>query len=341
MNNHSVEAVRASQSNLNQVTDLIATLKEEESDLKFFLVIAAEAGKALLEENQRSQNQLEELLENNKKVAKTSVLECRLASSEAKIEELEEELENYTRRQEDHIKKSTETEAQLPNKRNTATKSKIFQEAKPSVCASTQTAYIDGPPIMKFPTLLMELAQLKSQQIKMMDIIKELADKLQYCPIHDHNQHNETTPIILKRETQGKVSYKEDTNKTFHRHKQKNKLSVSLQVCKAKREHHKILEPVKTTMVITESQNYQIHNLNPLPDIPPLQLNQSTLSNLRAMRGPPMNAKIRDKNKNLEAFFIKTFYKGLMILKPSSTSQETPVAPLTLPDNQLIQLNPF
>ncbi|KAG8283500.1 hypothetical protein J6590_014019 [Homalodisca vitripennis] len=84
-------------------------------------------------------------------------------------------------------------------------------------------------------------------------------------------------------------------NKTLHRHKQNNKLSVSLQVRKAKREHHTILEPVNTTMVITEVQNSQIHNLNPLSDIPPLQLNQSTLSNLRAMRGPPMNARIREE----------------------------------------------
>ncbi|KAG8259202.1 hypothetical protein J6590_014673 [Homalodisca vitripennis] len=126
-----------------------------------------------------------------------------LASSEAKIEELEEELENYSRRLEDNIEKSTETEAQLAKekqynheiqniceehdklqdkhireyeskisilndtilrlKREASERNLTSQhEAKPSVCAGTQTANIDEPPIMKSPTLLMELAQLKS-----------------------------------------------------------------------------------------------------------------------------------------------------------------------------------
>ncbi|MFU7503052.1 MAG: hypothetical protein ACE1S7_06655 [Candidatus Tisiphia sp.] len=81
----------------------------------------------------------------------------------------------------------------------------------------------------------------------MVDTIKELGKKIQYCHKPDQNQQNEASPTSLTRETQVPVNHTKVNrpslpnltrkHKTFQRCKPNNKFSVSLQVHKSKREH--------------------------------------------------------------------------------------------------------
>ena len=234
--------------NLKQITERIVSLNEDETDLNNSLSLAAEAGKALLEENEDLKIRLHNQVEENRQLKINSLAaECKLAGSEARLEEMEEQVSKYTRKIEDLTQKLAETETQilkymakiLKEKKNSLETQNIFEEhdkqqaqhisdqdakihslekiifglknemsyqnitnhreeIQPMVSTGTQTTWHDVSQTLSSSILLTEL---KSQQVNIIDAIKELDEKMQF---HCSNVSpiSAPTPVSYNRKNQ-------------------------------------------------------------------------------------------------------------------------------------------
>ncbi|KAG8289742.1 hypothetical protein J6590_098157 [Homalodisca vitripennis] len=209
----------------NSIKTLESSILENEDDK---LAMAATIGSALLEENKFLKEQLT-IVEN-----KLSCLQCKLASNEAKIEEMAEEEEKFLGKIETLSKRVAKQQLKTSSKTDTVTqteKCELFTQDKPQ----------------NLTAILLEISQIKSRQNSMETTLKDLSVKPQcHCSssqqklvVYEQSTQTENIPLqnttrcyLSTTNTHVNIRRPKDVKSNWGKHR--DQISVSLQSAKFK-----------------------------------------------------------------------------------------------------------
>ncbi|KAG8242083.1 hypothetical protein J6590_072625 [Homalodisca vitripennis] len=248
--------------------------------------MAAKIGAALLEKNQ--------LLE-----GKLALLESKLTSDEAKIEEMTSTKKKGVR--EIYAAKETEGHCRASSSQeyvDTETQTTPTPDQPPTNAPHTGTLFSSS-------ALLLDIAQLKNRQEQLELMVKECTGKIldqSQAATLANNKFREASPTLERVQMTPSRSLTTTNKKNKHKVlKGKNQFSVSLQVAKSKINHQK-------------QHNSKIEPNHKSKQPPPLKLGSLH---------PPENSKPRPHNETIEEFFDKNIDYYKQIITSNHQSRET------------------